>query len=37
MDPKETEYVEIWRSGGRASLIWNDLLDQIDATIMIYW
>jgi len=21
----------------RVTLIWNDLLDQLDATIMIYW
>jgi len=27
---------EIWCSCDRASLIWNDLLDQTDATIKIY-
>jgi len=37
MDPKETGYVEIWCLCDRASLLWNDLLDQLDATIVIYW
>ena len=27
----------IWCSCDRASLIWNDIWDQLDATIMIYW
>ena len=31
------EYRAVWYSRDRASLMCNDLLDQLDATIMIYW
>jgi len=32
-----TSILYIWSSCDCASLIWNDLLDQLDATFMIYW